>query len=70
MKKVRYILLSIMLGAASTASAQYENSGISAGFFDSSETSEINFSKAKAAYFLICLWTCQLQLRKSRYVGK
>jgi outer membrane protein TolC len=33
-----------MLGAASTASAQYENSGISAGFFDSSETSEINFS--------------------------
>ena len=44
MKKVRYILLSIMLGAASTASAQYENSGISAGFFDSSETSEINFS--------------------------
>lgn len=45
MKKVRYILLSIMLGAASTASAQYENSGISAGFFDSSEESEINFSK-------------------------
>ena len=44
MKKVRYILLSIMLGAAGTASAQYENSGISAGFFDSSETSEINFS--------------------------
>ncbi len=44
MKKVRYILLSIMLGAASTASAQYENSGISAGFFDSSETSDINFS--------------------------
>lgn len=33
-----------MLVAAGTVSAQYENSGISAGFFDSSQDNEINFS--------------------------
>ena len=44
MNKLRHLLLTILLGAVGTASAQYENSGISAGFFDSSETSEINFS--------------------------
>ncbi len=44
MNKLRHLLLTILLGAVGTASAQYENSGISAGFFDSSEESEINFS--------------------------
>jgi len=33
------------VATASTASAQYNNSGISAGFFDSSENSQINFSE-------------------------
>lgn len=44
MNKLRHLLLTILLGAVGTASAQYENSGISAGFFDSSENSDINFS--------------------------
>lgn len=44
MNKLRHLLLTILLGAVGTASAQYENSGISAGFFDSSEISDINFS--------------------------
>ena len=44
MNKLRHLLLTILLGVVGTASAQYENSGISAGFFDSSETSDINFS--------------------------
>jgi hypothetical protein len=44
MNKLRHLLLTILLGAVGTASAQYENSGISAGFFDSSEVSDINFS--------------------------
>ncbi len=33
------------MATATTASAQYNNSGISAGFFDSSEGSQINFSE-------------------------
>lgn len=44
MNKLRHLLLTILLGAVGTVSAQYENSGISAGFFDSSEVSDINFS--------------------------
>lgn len=42
--KIRNILFACMLTVAGTAYAQYENSGISAGFFDSSENSTINFS--------------------------
>lgn len=38
------ILTSIFVATASTVSAQYNNSGISAGFFDASENSTINFS--------------------------
>jgi len=42
---IRHIIVSALLVAtASTAYAQYNNSGISAGFFDSSENSTINFS--------------------------
>ena len=45
MNGVRHLILSIALAAVATSShAQYNNSGISAGFFDSSETSTINFS--------------------------
>ena len=45
MKCLKYIMLAFFLvGIASTGYAQYNNSGISAGFFDSSETSTINFS--------------------------
>lgn len=45
MNGVRHLILSIAFAAVATAShAQYNNSGISAGFFDSSETSTINFS--------------------------
>ena len=38
------MLAFFLVGIASTGYAQYNNSGISAGFFDSSETSTINFS--------------------------
>ena len=38
------IVLAILIVIASSAYAQYDNSGISAGFFDSSENSTINFS--------------------------
>lgn len=38
------MLASFLVGIASTGYAQYNNSGISAGFFDSSEASTINFS--------------------------
>jgi hypothetical protein len=45
MNGVRHLILSIAFAAVATAShAQYNNSGISAGFFDSSENSTINFS--------------------------
>ena len=45
MNGVRHLILSMILSAVATTShAQYNNSGISAGFFDSSETSTINFS--------------------------
>ena len=45
MKSLRHIILtSLFVATASTAYAQYNNSGISAGFFDSSEESTINFS--------------------------
>ncbi len=40
----RYLLLFAVTAMSSSAFAQYENSGISAGFFDSSENSTINFS--------------------------
>lgn len=38
------MLATFLVGIASTGYAQYNNSGISAGFFDSSEASTINFS--------------------------
>ena len=45
MNGLKHILLATMLVATgSTAFAQYNNSGISAGFFDASEESTINFS--------------------------
>ena len=45
MKSLRHIILtSLFVATASTVHAQYNNSGISAGFFDSSEESSINFS--------------------------
>lgn len=44
MNHLRHLLCTSMLVAAGTVSAQYENSGISAGFFDSSQDNEINFS--------------------------
>ena len=45
MNGVRHIILTTILAAmASTGYAQFENSGISAGFFDSSDNSTINFS--------------------------
>ena len=40
----RYILSMTVAALGATAFAQYNNSGISAGFFDSSENSTINFS--------------------------
>lgn len=43
-KKLRYIVTFILVTIVVTVSAQYNNSGISAGFFDSSEESNINFS--------------------------
>ena len=44
MNHLRHLLCASMLLAVGTVSAQYENSGISAGFFDSSQDNEINFS--------------------------
>lgn len=45
MNGLRHLLLtSIFVATASTVYAQYNNSGISAGFFDASENSTINFS--------------------------
>ena len=45
MRKTRIIFLTLfLLGTASLSHAQYNNSGISAGFFDSSENATINFS--------------------------
>ena len=45
MTGIRNILFTIIFAAVATASyAQYDKSGISAGFFDSSETNTINFS--------------------------
>lgn len=41
----KYILSALLLSAATAAHAQYNNSGISAGFFDSSENNTINFSE-------------------------
>lgn len=46
MKRTKYILaLLLATGISNTALAQFNNSGISAGFFDSSENNTINFSK-------------------------
>lgn len=45
MNGVRHLILTTIFAAVTTAShAQYANSGISAGFFDSSDTNTINFS--------------------------
>ena len=45
MNGVRHLFLTTILAAMASAShAQYNNSGISAGFFDSSENNTINFS--------------------------
>ncbi len=45
MTHLRHLLFTTILAATATVSyAQYQNSGISAGFFDSSENSTINFS--------------------------
>jgi outer membrane protein TolC len=45
MNGIRHIIVSALLVVtASTSYAQYNNSGISAGFFDASENSTINFS--------------------------
>ena len=45
MTHLRHLLFTTILAAtASVSYAQYQNSGISAGFFDSSENSTINFS--------------------------
>ena len=44
MKKTKSLLFECMLAVSGTVHAQYENSGISAGFFDSSENTTINFS--------------------------
>lgn len=45
MNSARHLLLTtIFVAMASTIHAQYNNSGISAGFFDSSDNSTINFS--------------------------
>ena len=40
----RLLFITTVMAISSTAFAQYNNSGISAGFFDSSENSKINFS--------------------------
>ena len=45
MRRVKLTLLLILIVNYGSAFAQYHDSGISAGFFDSSETSTINFSK-------------------------
>ena len=47
MKKFKRLLLLLMTIAVSsnTAFAQFNESGISAGFFDSSEEKDINFSE-------------------------
>ena len=45
MSTIRQLVITVLLGTMASASyAQYNNSGISAGFFDSSEESTINFS--------------------------
>ena len=44
MKSFKILIFTLFSLAASFAHAQYNNSGISAGFFDSSENSTINFS--------------------------
>ena len=45
MSSFKHIFLtSLLVATATTSFAQYVNSGISAGFFDSSENSTINFS--------------------------
>lgn len=46
MKKYKYILIPLLLSSfVSTSYAQFNESGISAGFFDSSEEKDINFSE-------------------------
>lgn len=46
MKKYKYILIPLLLSTfVSTSYAQFNESGISAGFFDSSEEKDINFSE-------------------------
>lgn len=57
MNHLRHLLCASMLVAAGTVSAQYENSGISAGFFDSSQDNEINFSTFHLPHFPFFLKT-------------
>ena len=45
MNRIKLLLLSTLICISNSIFAQYIDSGISAGFFDSSETSTINFSK-------------------------
>lgn len=45
MNRIKSLLLSTLICISNSIFAQYIDSGISAGFFDSSETSTINFSK-------------------------
>lgn len=45
MNRLRFLTILFAAGLALNASAQFNDSGISAGFFDSSESSTINFSK-------------------------
>lgn len=44
MKLKRLLLFTVMAAGTSSAFAQFDNSGISAGFFDSSENQSLNFS--------------------------
>lgn len=44
MKLKRLLLFTVMAASTSNALAQFDNSGISAGFFDSSENQSLNFS--------------------------
>jgi hypothetical protein len=44
MNKIRLLLLAFITTTTFTARAQYDDSGINAGFFDSSENNTINFS--------------------------
>ena len=62
----------VAAGISTSAFAQFDESGIAAGFFDSSGEKDINFSEfhlpplavlfenAKASPQILCSWPCQL----------